>query len=151
MTVSFEAVTTWPQARELRALRNECREHMTGDTREISRERQRWFFTEKIQPGKVRAWLLRRGGLAAGYATLRPAPDGAAWMSCGLAAQARGQGLGHLLVDLVTATGLHEAGIVRLEVWQDNAPARRVYLKAGYAITGSEDRGGRIVEFMERW
>jgi len=144
--VTFEKVTTWPQALELRALRNECREHMTHDTAEITRDQQMEFFETRILPGEVHAVLLRRDGQAAAYGLLWPGPE-EAWLSCGVTAGARGKGLGVAVVRYVTA--LAGTSPVRLEVWQDNEAARRVYEKAGYAVTGSGIRDGRTFELME--
>lgn len=149
MIVTAEVVTTWPQAQELRALRNECREYMTGDTAEITREQQLEFFETRILPGDVRACLLRRDGRAVAYGVLRKDRAGGWLMSCGVTASARGQGLGTAVVRMVTAMASDTGRPVRLEVWQDNAAARAVYEKAGYAVTGSGVRDGRTFELME--
>lgn len=148
--ISFEAVTTLDQAQELRVLRNECREFMTGSVAEISEERQRVFFAGRIATGQVHAWLLLQNGRAAAYAILRPADDGALWMSCGVAGKARGNGLGTLTVNLVTAMGHHlnPKAPVRLEVWRTNLRARRVYVKAGYVMEAARMQGDRVVETM---
>ena len=147
MTLTVEIVTTPEQAEELRGLRNECREHMTRDTAEITPERQREFLAGPLADGTARAYLMRRAaGPAVAYGMLRD--DGTClWLSCGVTAAERGRGLGTLIVRFVTATAGH--GPVRLEVWQDNEAARRVYGKAGYAVTGSGIRDGRAFELME--
>lgn len=149
--ISFEAVATLAQSQELRVLRNECREFMTGSTAEISEARQRVFFGTHIVPGLVHAWLLRRDGKAVAYTLLRPAEDGALWMSCGVAAAARGSGLGTLAVSLVTAMGHHlnPKAPVRLQVWVSNTRARRCYVKAGYVTESVQPvEDGRLIETM---
>jgi RimJ/RimL family protein N-acetyltransferase len=147
--VTAEKVTTWPQAEELRRLRNECREYMTGDTTEISTGQQVKFYEERILAGTVRAVLLRCDGRAVAYGLLRPGNGAPGWMSCGVTARMRGRGLGTAVVRAVTAMASDTGRPVRLEVWQDNAAARRVYEKAGYAVTGSGIRDGRVFELME--
>lgn len=146
MIVTFETVAGWAQAQELRTLRNQCREQMTRDTAEITLEQQARFYEDAILSGKVTAVLARRDGVAVAYGLLWPGP-GEVWLSCGVAESARGKGLGEAIVRYVTA--LAGGQPVRLEVWQDNHGARRVYEKAGYAVTGSGVRDGRTFELME--
>jgi ribosomal protein S18 acetylase RimI-like enzyme len=148
--ISFEAVVSSDQAEELRLLRNECREYMTGDTAEIAPRQQKQFLDQQIRPGRVHAWLLRVEGDAAGYALLRPGNRGELWMSCGVAAAQRGRGLGVLTVDLVTAMARHinPRRPVRLQVWQDNEPAVRAYRRAGYLTEETAERDGRVIETM---
>lgn len=147
-TVIAEVVTTWRQALELRRLRNECRQYMTGSTAEISEAQQREFFSTQIQPGRVHAHLLRRDGSAVAYATLRPDDTGTLWLSCGVAGNARGSGLGTLVVRLATAAGRDQGVPVRLAVWRDNDRARHVYEKAGYQVTGECTKDGRDMDLM---
>ena len=151
MIVTFEKVTTWPQTQELRQLRNECRDQMTRDTAEIGLGQQSRFYEDQILSGRVTAVLARREGRAVAYGVLWPggtwpAPD-ELWLSCGVSATARGKGLGIAIVRYVTA--LAGSFPVKLEVWQDNAVARAVYEKAGFAVTGSGIRDGRTFELME--
>ena len=146
-SIRVEIVTTPEQALELRALRNECRQFMTRDTGEIGEEQQRAFLAGPLADGTAWAYLMRTGrdGPAVAYGMLRA--DGAhLWLSCGVTEAQRGRGLGTLLARFVTASAGRP---VRLEVWQDNAAARRVYEKAGYTVTGSGIRGGRTFELME--
>ena len=143
-----EIVTTAAQAEELRRLRNECREFMTRDTAEIAPEQQLEFLAGPLADGTARAYLLHRGpGQAAvAYGMLRDDGD-CLWLSCGVTEAERGSGLGALMVRFLTAGA--GRGPVRLEVWQDNEPARRVYERAGYAVTGSGIRDGRAFDLME--
>ena len=145
--IAFEPVATLGEAQELRVLRNECRGFMTGSVAEVSGAQQEVFFAEQVTTGRVHAWLLRRGGRADAYALLWPTLAGLR-MSCGVAAAQRGQGAGTLVVAMVTAAGHCLGGPVWLEVWRDNAAARHVYLRAGYVITGTGTRRGRVVETM---
>jgi ribosomal protein S18 acetylase RimI-like enzyme len=148
MMLTGEVITTWPQAKELRRLRNECREFMTGDTAEISTARQVIFYEQQILAGVVRAVLLRRGERAVAYGLLRLDGDGWA-MSCGVTASERGQGLGTAVVRMVTAMASDTGKPVRLEVWQDNEAARHAYLRAGYQCTSERVRDGRVIETWE--
>jgi ribosomal protein S18 acetylase RimI-like enzyme len=144
----IEIVTTPEHAEELRRLRNECRESMTRDTAEITPEQQREFLAGPLRRGTARAYLLRTGPgeAAVAYGMLRDDGDHL-WLSCGVTEAERGSGLGVLMVRFLTASA--GRGPVRLEVRQDNEPARRVYEKAGYAVTGSGIRDGRVFELME--
>jgi RimJ/RimL family protein N-acetyltransferase len=146
--LTIEIVTTPEQAEELRRLRNECRQFMTRDTAEITAEQQREFLAGPLADGTAWAYLLRpaRGSDAVAYGLLRDDGDHL-WLSCGVTGTARGRGLGTLIVQFVTAAA--GRGPVRLEVWQGNEAARRVYEKAGYAVTGSGIRDGRVFELME--
>ena len=150
MIVVLERVETPGQAEELRKLRNQCREWMTGDTAKITKDAQRAFYRLQIAPGKVKVLLLRIGGEAVAYGALRPGPDGRLWMSCGVAEQARGKGYGTAIVREITRWG-HELnpGPVMLEVRQDNWTARRVYARAGYGFTEAKTRGDHVIEIWE--
>lgn len=144
----IEIVASPGQAEELRGLRNECREFMTRDTAEITADQQREFLAGPLADGTAWAYLLRvaRDASAVAYGMLRDGGD-CLWLSCGVTGTARGRGYGTLIVRFVTAA--RGSGPVRLEVWKDNAAARRVYEKAGYAVTGSGIRDGRVIELME--
>jgi ribosomal protein S18 acetylase RimI-like enzyme len=145
LDAQLEKVRTLVQAQELRVLRNECREFMTRDTAEISEEQQQDFFFSHLG-GPVRAWLLRENSHAVAYGVLRD--DGEhLWLSCGVTEHARGRGLGTAVVHLLTAAAGDTP--VRLEVWQDNEPARHAYTRCGYRVTGITGRDGRVVELME--
>lgn len=155
MFVTVEKVTTPAQAEELRQLRNQCREFMTvnpGLT--VTKDMQRAFFKSQITTGRVKVLLLRYGGAAVAYGLLRGGHDGNPWMSCGVAAGSRGKSYGTVIVRAITELGhdLNPGQPVMLEVWQDNWPARRVYEKAGYRVTGERVRdGGRVIETWEHW
>lgn len=148
--VAVEKVTSWPQAQELRRLRNECRQWMTGDTAEISTARQVIFYEQQILAGRVRAVLLRGGKRAVAYGLLRA--DGIRawwWLSCGVTEAERGHGLGTAVVRAATALAGDTGWPVRLEVWQDNESARRAYRRCGYRAAGLAERDGRVIELME--
>lgn len=153
MIVTLEKVTTPAQAEELRRLRNQCAAQMTGNPGlTITRDAQRLFFWSQITTGRIKVLLLRYGGKAAAYGLLRTGHDGRLWMSCGVATEARGKGLGTAIVRAVTEWG-HDLSCpgepVMLDVWQDNWVARRVYARAGYKYAGERVRDGRVLETWE--
>jgi [ribosomal protein S18]-alanine N-acetyltransferase len=84
---------------------------------------------------------LRLGRKTIGFAVSRMAADEAEILSIAVAAQHRGRGLSRDL--LLTHLG-HLAGrgvrTVFLEVEENNAPARRLYARAGFAVAGRRER-----------
>jgi [ribosomal protein S18]-alanine N-acetyltransferase len=84
---------------------------------------------------------LRAGRKVIGFAVSRMAADEAEILSIAVAASHRGRGLSRNL--LLTHLG-HLAGrgvrTVFLEVEENNAPARRLYDRAGFAVAGRRER-----------
>jgi ribosomal-protein-alanine N-acetyltransferase len=84
---------------------------------------------------------LRMGRKTIGFAVSRMATDEAEILSIAVAASHRGRGLSRDL--LLTHLG-HLAGrgvrTVFLEVEENNQPARRLYERAGFAVTGRRER-----------
>jgi ribosomal-protein-alanine N-acetyltransferase len=84
---------------------------------------------------------LRSGRKVIGFAVSRMAADEAEILSIAVAASHRGRGLSRDL--LLTHLG-HLAGrgvrTVFLEVEENNAPARRLYDRAGFAVAGRRER-----------
>jgi ribosomal-protein-alanine N-acetyltransferase len=84
---------------------------------------------------------LRSGRKVIGFAVSRMAADEAEILSIAVAASHRGRGLSRGL--LLTHLG-HLAGrgvrTVFLEVEENNAPARRLYDRAGFAVSGRRER-----------
>jgi len=84
---------------------------------------------------------LRAGRKIIGFAVSRMAADEAEILSIAVAASHRGRGLSRNL--LLTHLG-HLAGrgvrTVFLEVEENNAPARRLYDRAGFAVAGRRER-----------
>jgi ribosomal-protein-alanine N-acetyltransferase len=84
---------------------------------------------------------LRSGRKIIGFAVSRMAADEAEILSIAVAASHRGRGLSRDL--LLTHLG-HLAGrgvrTVFLEVEENNAPARRLYDRAGFAVAGRRER-----------
>jgi ribosomal-protein-alanine N-acetyltransferase len=84
---------------------------------------------------------LRQGRKTIGFAVSRMAADEAEILSIAVDAKHRGRGLSRNL--LLTHLG-HLAGrgvrAVFLEVEENNQPARRLYHRAGFAVTGRRER-----------
>ena len=84
---------------------------------------------------------LRIGRKTVGFAVSRMAADEAEILSIAVASSHRGRGLSRNL--LLTHLG-HLAGrgvrTVFLEVEENNQPARRLYARAGFAVTGRRER-----------
>jgi len=84
---------------------------------------------------------LRSGRAIVGFAVSRMAADEAEILSIAVAASHRGRGLSRHL--LLTHLG-HLAGrgvrTIFLEVEENNQPARRLYERAGFTVTGRRER-----------
>src|ERR1700751_4676034 len=96
------------QAQELRVLRNECREFMTGSTEIIGEATQEAFFRNMISTGLVEGILLREDEVPVAYALLFPDRENAeyGWLSAGVTESARGRGIGLAGLMPVTPMGL---------------------------------------------
>jgi ribosomal protein S18 acetylase RimI-like enzyme len=143
--ISLQRVDTIEQAQQMRVLRNECRDWMTGSTEKITKEQQETFFL-RIKSGEVIAMLLCKDDEPVAYGLLRPGLSGELWMSCGVSSRYRGQGFGTAIVTAITATANDR---VLLDVWHDNTPAVRTYEKVGYRLIYSSERNGKTVDLME--
>ena len=84
---------------------------------------------------------LRVGRQLVGFAVSRMAADEAEILSIAVAASHRGRGLSHdlLLTHLGHLAG-HGVRTIFLEVEENNQPARRLYERAGFGVTGRRER-----------
>ena len=139
MKLSFVAVTTDQQFRDLLIVRNECRDGLTHDKREITLgEQEQWkercWGWETGNAGWYEPYLLYDDGTPVGYGLLKW--DGEKyWMTIGVAKDRRKQGLSWLLTNFITEMGHRDGKEVWLDVLEDN-PALSSYIKAGYEFTG---------------
>jgi RimJ/RimL family protein N-acetyltransferase len=95
------------------------------------------------QPGWRRVWVMRdAGGAIAGHVDLRARPEPAAahraLLGMGVQRDYRRRGLGMRLLAAALAWARAQDGLawIDLEVLTANAPARQLYLRAGFAING---------------
>lgn len=155
MRLSFVAVVTDPQFRDLLHVRNECRDGLTHDTSELTLQDQKkfrancWFEnvwwqlsphpTEIVQLGEgsgvvfYEPYLLYNYEWPIGYGLLKYA-NKKYWMTIGLVKEYRGKGLSRLLIHYITEMGHREGHEVWLDVLNENRRAYEGYLKAGYKI-----------------
>lgn len=117
MRLSFVAVTTDQQFRDLLLVRNECRDGLTHDTHELTLEDQKGFRTKCWGENLwYEPYLLYDEGWPVGYGLLKW--DGKRyWMTAGLVKEYRGQGLSRLLITYITEIAYREKRNV--EVWLD--------------------------------
>ena len=137
MTWGLVAVYEFADVERVRQIRNTCREYMTRDTHEISEQEQlHWWCARKPD---LRLFLFRLGDKDVGYGLTRE-EEGALVVSGGLLPDYRGFGVGHALFRLLVLTG-HPRGryTCRLEVQEDNLPARTVYEAIGFREMRHED------------
>jgi ribosomal protein S18 acetylase RimI-like enzyme len=145
---TIEEIATEAHAEALRVLRNECAEWMTRDTSQITPERQREFFREKIATGQVEGFLMLAGREPVAYGLLVWDDQGRAWSSTGVKASRRGEGLGRA----VTIMNVHRAYDHGVPIWAevraDNAPQQKICRAIGYRVTESFTRDGVAVDVM---
>jgi len=107
----------------------------------------RGYFT---RPGP--ALVAEVDGVPAGMARVVVEEGSAHLYSMWVAPEARGRGVGELLI----TTGLrwlvahHPGGVLRLEVVESNLPARRLYERCGFTVVGPnpEDAAEIVMEFV---
>lgn len=156
MSISFEAVITDHQFRDLLIVRNECRDGLTHDKREISLEEQAgWQDQCWDWAGDGRnfyePYLLcenRRGQQwPVAYGMLKW--DGEKyWMTVGVAKDYRRKGLGKLVTNLITEIGHRDGAEVWLDVMDDN-PMLPTYIKAGYEFRETIMYGDNELHIMQ--
>jgi|ERR1700694_1180276 len=143
MKLSFTAVVSDQQFRDLLHVRNECREGLTHDTHELTLQDQKawkamcWMASDEGIDHNVSRWyepyLLYDKDWPVGYGLLKW--DGTKyWMTIGLVKEYRGKGLSRLLIHYITEMGHREGKEVWLDVLNSNTRAYEGYLKAGYKI-----------------
>lgn len=146
--ITFEAIDSLDRAEALRVLRNECAEWMTRDTGQISAERQREFYAQKIATGKIEGFLMLDDGNPVAYGLLVWDGGGRAWSSTGVKAAARGAGFGRA-VTVENVKRAHAHGVpMWAEVRRDNAGQQRICHQIGYQVVGTFDRDGVVVDVM---
>lgn len=128
---------------DLRQVRNQCAEFMTGDRTYISRERQAEY--RRRLPPSSQVYVVYEGDVGVAFMYLRLRGD--AWVpTYGVIGRKRGMGLGQLLVALSQAI----ASRLELEVRRDNAAAIGLYLKMGFVFTAESDTTISMLWFRRR-
>lgn len=159
MIISFEAVTTDQQFRDLALVRNECRDGLTHDKHEITlKEQQEWkkrcwhqnYYDWLDKEGPItfyEPYLLYEDGWPVAYGMLKW--DGNKyWMTVGVAKDYRRRGLGKLVTNLITEIGHRNGEEVWLDVMDDN-PMLSTYIKAGYEFRDSAMDGYNTLHIMQ--
>ena len=132
--------TTDADAEAMRVIRNSCRQFMTRDTSEIDPARQRAWFAA-LDRAVTKPWLYRVDGTAAGYGLVR-LEAGRWWLSGGLLPSWRGRGHGRRLFAALAEIAGRPCW---LDVRADNAAARRLYERLGFAVAGERADGAIIM------
>src|SRR5258708_5504784 len=136
MKLSFIAVTTVQQFRDLLIVRNECRDGLTHDKREITlAEQLKWSrrcWSNQVSPKdpvSYEPYLLYDYEYPVGYGLLKW-DGGRYWMTIGVARDYRGMGLSKVLIGLITTMASRNGREVWLDCMEDNL-AYKNYVKAG--------------------
>lgn len=84
------------------------------------------------------AWVVDDDGRVVGTVGMHDSgPPGVVALGMALLPEARGRGLGRVLLDAVLEHArAHDAHKVELEVWPDNARAVALYARAGFQVEG---------------
>ena len=145
--ITFGVIDGLEAAEVLRVLRNECAEWMTRDTSQITPERQREFYREKIATGKIEGFLMFDDEPVA-YGLLIWDDEGRAWSSTGVKADRRGEGFGEA-VTIENVRRAHAHGVpMWAEVRRDNAGQQKICRRIGYQVTGTIERAGHVIDVM---
>jgi ribosomal protein S18 acetylase RimI-like enzyme len=146
--ITFDAIDDLGKAEELRVLRNECAGWMTNDTSQITPERQREFYRQKIATGKIEGFLMRAAGEPVAYGLLVWDEAGRAWSSTGVSVNQRGQGYG-MAVTIENVRRAHAHGVpMWAEVRRDNTGQQKICHRIGYHVTDTFERDGLTVDVM---
>lgn len=149
MKLSILRVQTWPQALDLMAVRNSCREGMTHDTHEISEAEQKRFWMDQLvaDDPAYEAYLFVDGEKPMGYGLIKL--DGKrAWMTYGIIPEYRGKRLSRIQIQMITQLGYLAAPEVWIDVWQDNF-ALRGDIREGYEFVENNLFNGRMLYIMK--
>lgn len=155
MRLSFDAVTTDQQFRDLLLIRNECRNGLTHYKREISLGEQYgwrtqcWGHQDPSSSWKnewYEPYILYEDSWPMAYGMLKW--DGEKyWMTVGVAKDYRRKGLGKLVANLITEIGHRDAKEVWLDVTEDN-PMLETYIDIGYEFVESNMDGYNTIHIM---
>jgi len=134
-------VEEWRVLRDIRlaALRDAPTAFGSSYAEEVTRSEERWrdwaaggslFFAYLPEVSTAEPT-----GLAGGYVK---GPGRAQLVSMWVHPKARGRGVGEALIARVTEWASGQAGITSLNLWvtESNKPARRLYERCGFALTG---------------
>lgn len=116
-------------------VRNECRAMLHDDSAFTLEEARRWFTT-----ARPRFYLITRDGAPIGYFRTAHWDEASGHVSigCDLHQDHRGKGLAQAAYRMFLRFLFEDCAIdkVSLEVLEHNAPARRLYRRLGFAVTG---------------
>ena len=146
--ITYLPVDSLPKAETLRVLRNECAEWMTKDTTEITPERQRAFFKNKIATGLIEGFLMYADGDPVAYGLLIWDDQHRAWSSTGVKASSRGQGYGKLVTVENVRRALAHGEPMWAEVRRDNTGQQKICHQIGYQVTDTFTRDGLLIDVM---
>lgn len=140
-TLVYKAVNTPEEAETLRRIRNECRNFMTRNTDEITKEQQQeWFKTAHKKYDLFIAYEVLHGAVVidAGYGLIHKNED-ASLLTGGLLPSHRDRGLGKELFQFLINNCPIDKPIL-LEVLNSNVRAFKTYEKLGFVVTGVDEK-----------
>ena len=112
--------------------------------REVSEPEHREWLRSKLADTACRLLIVEEGGEPVGQVRLDRLPPDEAEVSIGLAATARGRGIGRVALELAVgeAAAAFDVGAVSARVKEDNEPSLRAFAAAGF---GEVRRAGGVV------
>lgn len=139
----FRVVDSLEDALKVAEIRNECRDFMTRDTQEISKEKQTAWFNRHVKKNENKLFLYLVDGVEIGYGYVFK-ENGHYGISGGIKKDWRGMGYGEKLFKNIV---LSIDSPTWLEVKSDNIPAINLYKKLGFV---EKRRLSPDVIYMER-
>jgi hypothetical protein len=146
--ITYVDIDSLEKAQELRVLRNECAEWMTGDTGQISPEQQEKFYREKLVTGLVEGYLAYDGDEPVAYGLLVWDDEHRVWSSHGVKTTRRGAGIGGA-ISVENAKRAHAQGVpIWAEVRRDNGASQKITRAAGYKLLDTYERDGITIDLF---
>lgn len=131
---------------QLRLIRNECKNFMTRNTSEITKEQQQnWYNNLDKENNELFLLNAVHHGVAAepiGYGYIR-VENGSVLLTGGLLKTQRGKGYGYILFDYLVKNSKKFDLPIKLEVLKTNTVAFAVYSKLGFKF---KDDDGKVIK-----
>ncbi len=132
--LTTEPLSRLSEALSLAIIRNECRQMMTQDKREIKPEEQKeWFenFYSKQDPLRYRVWLLKEGEVIIGYFAAKESQEGV-YITEGIREDRRGQGMGSFLLKTMVCREEFSNKTLFADIFNDNFASICLHQKFGF-------------------
>jgi len=139
----FVPITSENSIEDLRVIRNQCRNFMTRNTDEISKEQQELWY-ENLNKDRNKLFILSAivhgvAGYPVGYGYIR-IENNHILLSGGLKESERGKGYGNFLFRSLVLNSKKYNLPIKLEVLKTNTVAFSIYSKLGFKFTSDDGK-----------